>query len=561
MKKSRSFNFLVIVACFLLIGLLVSPFAYKQAKHWQAQRFYEQAVQHEKDRDYAGAVQKAEASFRLQTDNPAALMYLARLTLLLPHGHPQMSEWWEGAMRTPDCRPEDILQYIEVLVKHGDNAHAYPLVVSLRQLDPENERALDIQADLLMSERKMVQAERLLKEFLATHENASPETYQRLAEILLSFAADSQREEAKALLLHLSNTQGAPLLYALRRITRDAMFTSEERADAGEKLLALDGITIADHLTAYNALLEARRMRRTDIRDQLVALLQDESKKDPDAMARLGAWLINSDQSRYFLQLLTMDEARLDPNIFAARLMAMVRAGSADEVYGITFDKSDRNPLSPVENLLVRAEALYAQERKDEFLSTLQSLADSVTPENFRLIEQRLVSYGAYDILIGTYERLREDDHTRGFARRKLLLSYYFLGRERDLLTLLEDFDGYLSEEDPSTQAIICYLNSLYNREEEETIRIAESLVTRFPNIIDFRVVLAFEAMKTGRRDRVKALVGDLPLMPPDQQRYLRIAMLVLKASSGSGEALSAVAMELQNKELLPAERVLLQGI
>ena len=561
MKKNRSFQLLVLAACFLLVILLASPFAIKRGKRWQAQRFFDQARQSEQVQDYAGAVQKAEASYRLQPSNHAALMYLARLTLLLPQGHPQMHEWWKAAMRTPDCRTEDILQYIETLVRFKDMARAYPLVISLRQLEPDNERAVNIQADLLVSERKMVEAEKILKEFIAEHEDAGPATYQRLAEVLLSFAAESQREEAKDLLLRLSGTEGEPQLFALRRITQDAMFSSEERADAGELLLTLPDITIADHLTAYNALLEDRRMRRTEIRDILIALLQDESKKDPDAMARLGAWLINSDQSRYFLQLLTMEEARLDPNIYAARLMAMIRAGQAEEVYGMTFDKSDRNPLNTVENLLVRAEALIVLKREGELQTTLQSLADAVTGENFRLVERRLLEYGAHDILIGTYERLREDENTRAFARRKLLFSYYFLGEERELLTLLEDFDGYVAEEDPPTQALIGYLNALYGRADDETTEITENLVTRYPNIIDFRVVLAFKAMKQGRMSQVEALTGQFPLMPRNRQRFLQIAMLALKAKTEPDRDLSGVAMDLLHEELLPAERVLLRGI
>ena len=561
MKKNRSFQLLVLAACVLLAILLASPFAIKRGKRWQAQRFFDQARQSEQVQDYAGAVQKAEASYRLQPSNHAALMYLARLTLLLPQGHPQMHTWWSAAMRTPDCRTDDILQYIEALVRFRDMARAYPLVISLRQLEPDNERAVNIQADLLVSERKMVEAERVLKDFIAAHEDAGPTTYQRLAEVLLSFAAESQRNEAKDLLLRLSKTEGDPQLFALRRITQDTMFSSTERADAGEVLLALDDITIADHLTAYNALLEDRRMRRTEIRDILIALLKDQSKKDADAIARLGAWLINSDQSRYFLQLLTMEESRLDPNIFAARLMAMIRAGEAEEVYGMTFDKSDRNPLSPVENLLVRAEALTVLKREGELQTTLQSLADSVNGENFRLIEGRLLEYGAHDILIGTYQRLRENEKTRAFARRKLLFSYYFLGQERELLTLLDDFAGYVAEEDPPTQAIICYLNALYGRSDDETTEIAESLVTRYPNIIDFRITLAFKAMRQGRMKQVEALIGQFPVMPRNRQRYLQIAMLALKRKMDPDIELSGITMELLNEELLPAERSLLRGL
>lgn len=563
MKKNRSFFLLVLLSCLLLIGLLAAPYAYQRAKRWQAQRFFDDARQSESVGDILGAISKAEASHRLQPDNDAALMYLARLSLLLPEGHEQMNRWWEEAMRTPDCTPADILLYVEKLVANGDLSRAYPLIVSLRELQPDNERVVNLQSRILIDERKLVEAERLLREFLSNHRDAGAVTHQRLAETLLSFASTARRKEAEAILLDLAkHATGEPQLFALRRITRSTeLFSPKERADAGEILLQRDDLTIADRLTAYNSLLEDRRMRRTEIRDRLIALLQEESEDENDALARLGAWLINSDQSRYFLQLLTLDEARLDPNIFAARLMAMVRVGDAEEVYGITFDRSDENPLDEVQNLLIRAEALAALERRDEFLTTLRSLADLANADNFKVIERRLLSYGAWDILLEAYDRLLSIDSLRPMARRKKLIAYYFLGRERDLLTLLEEFDGYLTEEEPTTQALIAYLNTLYGREAEESTAIAESLVTRYPNIIDFRVVLAFNAYKRGQIDRVDALVGDLPMIPENRERYLQIAMAVLRASLGKPTDYQQISTGLLEEDLLPAERVLLRGI
>ena len=560
-KKNRFFLLQVLLTGLLLAALLIGPWAFQRAKRWQAQQHYDQARLLEEAGDLTGAVQRAEASFRLMPSNDAVLMYLARMALILPEPHPQTTEWWNKAMRSPDCTTADILRYAEYLVRRGDRARAYPIVSNLRRIEPGNESIVRLQASLLSRERKFGEAENLLRGAIAeAGEAAEPETLMALVEILANKPDEASRREANNLLRTLLEETGEPRLFALRRIILRPSFPDQDRADAAKALLATADLDIADQLSAYNALLEVREISRRDIRENLTRILQEQRDKDPDAVARFASWLINSDQSRYVLSLLTPEDAQADSNLYVARGLAMIRNNQAGEVYDMTLDRTDQNPLSQVENLLLRAYALLALDRRQEYEDTLNSLVDASQFDTFRLVENELAEFGAWDQLLRHYQKLREFDRTRPLARRRLLYAYYYLGREREILAHLSEFDGYVAEEDPPTQGLIAYLNGLYGRQLDSALTTAENLVTRYPNVADFRIVLAFIYARQGETEKAAPLLEGIGEVGRGQPRHLQIAYAAVRRLLDQSQD-GILEMRVGQDDLLPTERAILREL
>ncbi len=562
MKKKKPFFILQLLLVFaVLIGLLVGPWAFERAKRWQAQRLFDQAQELEASGERQAALQKAEASHRLLPSNDAVLLYLARMSLAMPEPPTEMHDWWRHAMRTPDIRVEDMLHYAEFLMVSGDMRRAYPLIASLRQLAPDNEVAVNLQAQLFLASRQISEADRILSEYVRAHPDASPETRMQLAKTYLRYTDTERRNQARTLLMDLATTEGETRLFALRQIVRMDAFDPAQKAAAAEDLLELEDLAIADHLDAYRALHEAGRMERSEIRDRLIELLRATREEDPDALARVATWLIESGQSQYLLAMIELEEARQDNNLYIARLLAMIQVGQAQAVYDLTLERSDRNPLSQVETLIIRAYALSSLGRGEELEATLNSLVDASEPSTFRLVEQKLLEFDGWEQLLRHYERLRDTTAAGDLARRKLLLAYYYLGREPDLLSLLDEFDGYEDDEDPATRALLSYLNALYGRQTDEALATAENLVTQYPNVIDFRVVLAFNLLRARQLERAENLISNLPPLGENRQRFLKIAMTALERATDGESSAATAPLDTRSENLLPAESNLLRNL
>lgn len=560
-KQKPVFILQVLLVCAVLIGLLVGPWTFQRAKRWQAQRLFDQALVHEEAGQRQAALQKAEASRRLQPENDAVLLFLARMSLLLSEAPENMHAWWQQAMRSEDLRTEDILHYVEYLLATGDMRRAYPLIASLRQLAPDNERAVNLQSRVLLQSRQLAEAEEILTAFVDGHPDAGPETRMLLAQTYLRYEAAEKQERAQQILLDLATSEGETRYFALRQIVDSAAFDDERRIAAAESLLQMPGLSIADHLAAYTTLHNSGRLTRDEVRDRLIALLDTTEEDDPDALARVAAWLLNSGQSRYLLSMLELEDAQDNNNLYIARLLAMIQVGQAEQAYDLTLDQSDRNPLSQVENLIVRAYALTDLGRPEELEATLNSLVDASDGSTFNLVEEKLLEFGAWEQLLRHYEQLRDNQRARPYARRKLLLAYYYLGRERELLSLLEEFDSYEEEEEPSTQALLSYLNALYGRDRATALETAERLVTRYPNIIDFRVVLAFNLMRRDQVERANEILEGLPPLESRHQRYLQIAVAAVRRAADTELSQATARLDASFEDILPAETNLLRNL
>lgn len=571
--RSRSgridWMFLGIAAGVLLVLVVVAAFlAYPQGKKVLAHIRLEESREATEAGDLDLAYNKAKSAERWRPDSEA--IQLERARTAVAYSHEEATELWPKAVDLPGRTPEDLKAFLEFAL--GFNNPRNP---EQNQVNRENFRRFigkltdelpDDPEVVLMQVSDLKERRRIFEGIIAAQplidQGVDHVALQReYVSLLLLVPQEDFRERARDHLLSLAEEDTATGLMALEVLVRQDLLSEGERGTFARQLRDHPMAGREEILLAYRFLLATSQSTFEEARERIEPLFElEDTLEDQQSYAQ---WLLTNRRPDLLLETFDRETAEFDPTLFYLWLIAKVTVGEAQEVVEITYQSADRNPLSFARNLVIRAQAYEVLGQVRQAQESFTNLVENGSLEQVMLIRQELRRRGDWPNLLKLYQRLPESTLPgyQELGRRWLLEAYYVLGREDDLLEILDKISYEDYEDEPMQQNLLAYLNLLYRRDLGPHKSKVEELLSDYPTAVDFRLTLALAYLREDASEEAFELVERLPNFDAATPRYLRVISSAILAANGEREAalqrLGPIAMD----NLLPAERDLLSSI
>lgn len=548
MRSPRN-TLLLASAAWLVSALLLAYPTLKWSEKIRANLRAKQASEAFAAGDYRTAFDHAASAFSLNPGDPSTARLRARAALKMQAT--DAFRLWQPILRDPEVTAEDLSELVVLLAAHRQESALNQVVPELLARDPRNQAGREAYLAMLFKDYQFAIVERLTRAWI--DEGATDWFIHRsYAQALVSFS-DRQQEGIEHLmaLSHNDDTTGLEATRFLLRISRGD-------APAGELIDRLQEHPLAtreDRLFVHTY-----RFRTHAVSDfeTLESRILDEFDLQlaEDLKTYLG-WLARMERFETITQRLTPDDAFQDEDLCRLLLTALIESGRADEAIRLTLEPSI--PMGEVPLLLLRARAFEKQEKPADRSKALALAVSVAEIADIPELERELVRSDHGDLLSELYASLMNHARTQPFAVSKRLLSNYRRGFEPELLQALDAVRIVDYEDDAKLLSFIAYLKLLYNRDPFlDTAHKLEDLLTKHPNVLDFRILLALAHQLDGNDEAVaqlRPLIGED--LGPGQPRYLHVAHhFVVHGPANAATGTSGLHFD----QLLPRERALLLG-
>lgn len=555
-------KFIIILSVILLLLVVFSPFIFNQAKGIRAGQHLNAALEHKAAGEDEPAYFKIQSAYNLDPENPEILKHLGAYAAEIDH--PGALGWWMEAADAGLLERGDLVDLVEYGLESGEADRVRPYLLELVESDPGNEAVQELRLKFLQREKSDYAAYELARDLIreGSLNSVVASTYFYLA-FGLPQVERAEREEAFACLKRFGAADGELGLLALQGLFDfwDRL-TAVEKAQFEEQLNAHPDVVLEDQLR----LLSLRRLDGAD-----AAELLDASRKlyasRKEALPESGEvgpltvfvnWLNAEGFHEAALDYLEIPAAATDPDLFFARQRALIDVGKAEEAYSRSLED---NPLSPARNLVLRAMALEEMGDSEKVRETLNLMVEVVDIEEVTWVEQILGALNEQELVLKMFEHLAETMESPLPAQLKLLEYYYAFGRGGELSRLLPRVSIVDLEDFPGEKVLLLYLRLLYQQDWEENRQIIEDLVVEFPNVVDFRILLAFAYSLAGQPEEGKSLIAGLDLASVGKQRMLNVMMAYIHVANR--ELIDGIKYTsgIKPDALLEQERILLREL
>lgn len=211
------------------------------------------------------------------------------------------------------------------------------------------------------------------------------------------------------------------------------------------------------------------------------------------------------------------------------------RLGSAE-----TYAAQVNLPLSPGSPAPSTKPANLALAVETAGVDETDSLASTLSREGEWKLLQRLME-----------RRLAEDPDNPVYLV-KLAGAHYYRGDPTPIPPLIERLPPGSLETQPVWESFLSYLRMLTEGFDSAHHSRLETLLARYPEILEYRLVLGLSFHLNGQTQLARGLVEDLPEIPLATARHLRVTAAIL------GLDQSALLRPAEEQHLLPRERYLL---
>lgn len=548
MRNKLSVLFLSACTVLLIAGLLAYP-AWRFSKQWRAQNLHSQAIAHAAQSQLYEAYQKALAAHLFAPDSPVYRRTLARHATQL--GRSDAFALWQPLL-ADDTLPsaEDLLSLTQHLQARGAHDQALQVANRLLLQHPDNAagrialleilQRFGLHRQIIEHTQQWMDAGADSEAIFFAHVDALFQVTDLAAQArALDFLSElSQRDDAvglRALRTLLARNVSAQQLPAL--INR---LDTHPLAALDDRFFVLEWQHANDSAYADKALHDGIRNLHTALQIPLATSLP------------YLQWLQRNDQFDTILSLLDFASVRTDPQVLRIYLNALIDGGQPEQALHTLLTYSADLPISETAHLIFRARAFEASAQPDRAAEAIELAIATIELSEFDELEGELSRLRQWDRLSDLYMRLAESRATRDFTAAKLLTASYFLNNEADLFDALQQLDVEDFQNNPSFHPFVLYLKLLYNTPDKiAALHALESMVLRFPERYEPRVLIAFAHSVHGSTTVADALLGSLPRKLPEREpAYLRTALHITQALAGS----QPPTQEIQAEALLPRE-------
>lgn len=501
---SRPIRIILIAAAGLLLLAVVSAgLAYRfglrdTVNEWRAARMLEKAESAFSGENWTDAARLARAAHFLDRDNRAIDLLVARSLMKLRD--PGTVDWWKRVLDEPELPVDELRTVTRAVLRQGNLADGLMLLAELFERDPDGVETSELWLTALGMQRRYgtlrAQLERLLEGGGVLSVKAARELVARPG------AEANLRQRAAAVLL-------------------------ESGKDPLDRLY---GLAIRDGGSAA-------------VGEAVQRLMDQPTAADLEALLRWAVW---SNREHAVLAALSFGAYRQSGAQPGPWLNALYRTGNYPEIISLTGE-NNRDAAS----LAWRALAFSETGEKERALTALDLAIETARPEDYPLIESTLAGMDEWERLKRFLEaRLKEAPGEPGLLVR-LLGAEYHGGDAFRMAVLLRKIEAGALEDQPVRESFTAYLRLLEEGFMEETHANLEDLVARYPEVAEYRLVLALSFLLQGRFDLARGLAAETARPSPGAPRHLRVAASIL----GIPDLLAPK----ERASLLPQERLLLK--
>jgi len=323
--RKRLYIFLAILAVLLAAGAFLARPAYHGYKHWRALQLAQAAELALQARDLETAMNQAGSAMQLWQDDVRVVRAEAKV-LEIASPPTALSYWQRVWSMSGDLA--DLRHLLELALALGDLSFASNQFADLQKAEPDKPATWLLEGRILLASNRIPEALADFKKVLASGQ-APPEAHLYFA----NAAAESDDMAERA--------AGLEHLQALS-VRADALGLQTLRALANYPGQPLDNIpALADKLQKHPLATREDKLLALQLRsflpgadmDTLIQAARDLfPASDVNALAEVGAWLINQNQNEAVLKLIDPASAMKRKDLFLIRAGAMAALGQWAEL-------------------------------------------------------------------------------------------------------------------------------------------------------------------------------------------------------------------------------------
>jgi hypothetical protein len=510
----------------LLLLTLFTAIGYHMARAWRIDNLHEASIAALKEKDLVTAWRTAHAAHLMRPQNIEILRALRDTAETV--GHPRALEWNLKLSEHKKATPDDQLGLARLAISMGERSIAEKAHASyIRKPGWDPMEADSLRLFLAISRGRSAKPEALaLARGLLERGCRGIEVYQAYWALCLDEFDPSLASEGLAHLRTFIGRKDDVGRSALRHLLRSREIEEPERIDYAGKLWQFPNPTQKDALLYMDAVHHGKPFPAGSLQEYFKG--KSESFSSPMNVVDLThslAWLgRRKDAADFYLaqeqDRLSQVEINFLDSMFADKIND---SGKVDDILALTIENATSKDLDALRQLIP--------------LHT--------TP----------------DAMVSLLERIEGEVDAPVGVRHLLALCYQRLGRGEDLEGLLARTPMPSLNPSPQVAEQTCRLKALYRQDVPACRRLAEALVSKYPQTVSYRYVLALCYHLSERPGEAYALLkshlaGKLPACPSQR-------LVGALSFAGVGRNEDAVRwMPLKNeKMLLEPEKELLGWI
>lgn len=515
---------------FLIIGLaaatvlsIAAAAGIPLVKNWRARQFATKADHLRAEGKVEEAYSHAASAIQIRPNMPEARRAYA--AVLVAAGRPEALAVFQGLIEDGNATPQDRIDLAEASLRFGDIALAEKEAFRLMQQGQRTSDALFVLARVRLAQQRGADAMQALQECVEAGGGAEPAIL--LARLRFAANTADSAQAAVALLRPIAAQKDAAGLAALMALLGSPALRTGEAAAWIEAVRAHPLARDEQKLAAANAQIERDPSSRADV---LRRALDEYRGASPDRRLLLARWLNQRREYAAALEIIPADEASARSDLFLVRLDAI--AGMGDWKNITEMLRAPNLPLQSPVALLYRGRAARELGEKESAAAFYRRaiIEAAPTPDLMWYVINYLQRVGETQVLEQELTRLTNNP---AIARQAFQALVPIVQSRQDAEELYLLYDRMLKAL-PAERAVQNdhrYFAALTGRRADTGG--ARELVAAEPQMLAYRITLAFTLLKNGQPDDALHIFDGITLDPAQIQPYQRAVLAAVLGANG----------------------------
>lgn len=539
------------MAVALVVLLALVGFGWRYGREWvvtaRATYLEGRAEEALRNGEWSTAARLGESAYYLGEGRPRAALLTARAHLR--QRSPLTVDWWRRGLSHSGQPVEELRELVTLLLDGGAYEESLEFLNRLLLEDPDAWETRSLWMRVMASLRRYGEA-LSIGETLIGREGVDWSAQRRHIELRSGFLGPDGAEAAARYLKEVILHGGGSALEAARMLIQLETLSLEERIGAAIYLQS-HGEGPLDALDARWVLERAGQASEGSTNEWYERWVMES---EGEALTRAALASVRIGQPQWLLGAMEVsDYVERGGQVevyFEAGLKAGQFAGVLDWAEALSGEALPG--ASPALISYYRAMGQRGLRLDSEAAESLRLAVEIAASSEVPGLEAKLYASGEWELLQALYSRLLKDSPGQASYRQKALTVAYTRADQAGLEALLEGLDMDDLAKFPVALSFAVYLRLLSNGWTLEDHERLESLVARYPETFDFRLLLGFSHLLEGETAFARGFIENMPLLDSGAPRFLRVCASLL---AGSGERWLSPSERL---ELLPRERHLL---
>ena len=511
----------------------------------RADRIFAKAQEAFEAENWVDASRLGTAAHHLRNGDMEIDLLVARA--LLKQRNAATVAWWNLVLDRPELPVEELRQLTASLLATRRVEEVLPFLSRLVELDGDNPETHRLWLQSLQLQHRYGKVRSLASEFAQTG-SEDWDIHRAYLRMQLGGTGKADLQPVIDHLLKLIEADGPLALNAARELL-SIEDLSMEPLNRAASYLSEHAQDILDELYAKSAQVKAGETPRKDLDPILNRVLEQPEQGHLQQLLNWSRWM---GAGQWYLENIDWETYQANGGAPEGYLGLLASEQRYEQLLELAAESASIGGESIGTFLYYRSVALQETGQPEDAKATLNLAVETVNPADYAVLERYLARDGHWDLLSQLYDSILANDPDNKTYRVKQLGTLYYTGRQDDMGPTLEALSIGDFENQPDIQGFILYARLLENGFDADTHKQLESLMARYPEIFDFRLILAVSYILQNRAALATGLIADMPDLGLNAPRYLRVSAAIIKGSTDDLLLLGEMG------SLLPREQFLL---